>query len=153
MHNKIENKILDSVIESTKYFLENDMSISVDSVCELSDYVFKEHFSSISFNGKTNFLCIISFDTKLLNAMYKIFFTKELSKDETREMMSELPKEIINIVAGLAILKFPKEYQDLELSTPFEVTEVSIESLILDKYFVSNEIRTEAGNFSCMIVG
>ena len=153
MHNKIEDIILDSVVESTKYFLKNDMSISVASVSSLTNYIFKEHFATVSFKGEINFLCIISFDTKLLNEMYKVFFTKELSKDETNEMMRELPKEIINIVAGLAILKFPHEYQDLELSIPFDTTKDSIERLLLDKYFVSKEIRTKAGSFCCMIVG
>jgi len=153
MQNKIKNKILDCVVDTAKQFLQNDMSISIYGVKLLPSYILEEHFASIGFSGKEDFLCIISIDTKLLKSIYRIFFPKKLNEDETNEMMRELPKEIINIVAGLSILKFPLGYKELELSVPLDIKRVDIKNSLADKYNISAEILTESGSFYCTIIG
>ncbi len=153
MQKKIEKKILDCVIDTTKQFLQNDMSITIDYVKDSTISNFKDYMASISLSGKDNFLFIIFIDEKLLKSIYRVFFPEELSKKETSEMMIELPKEIINTVVGLSILNFPQEYKDLELSVPLDIKSKNIENLIADRYNISAEICTESGSFYCTVIG
>jgi len=152
MQNRIEDTIFECVIDTIKSFLVNDMSITIDYVKDSTISSFKDYIASISLSGKDNFLFIIFIDAKLLKSIYRVFFPEELSKKETNEMMIELPKDIINTVVGLAILNFPQNYKDLELSVPLDIKRENIENLILNKYTLSKEICTEVGNFQCMLV-
>ena len=153
MQNRIEDTIFECVIDTIKSFLVNDMSITIDYVKDSIIHDFKDYTASISLSGKDNFIFIVFIDTKLLKSIYRVFFTQELSKEETSEMMIELPKEIINTVVGLSISNFPQEHRELELSVPLDIKRENIENLILNKYTLSKEICTEYGNFQCMLVG
>ncbi len=147
-----ESVILDCVIDVSKSFLENDMSLEVKNTKNFDGDCFKDNFSTVSFKGNLNLFCIVSMDANLTNNIYNIFLPDLKSEDKTIEMLNSLLNEVVNIVAGLAISKFPVEYKDLVLSEPIAMDSSILESLKLVNSHISKEIQTVQGNLICTII-
>ena len=150
---RIIETILDSIIDTSVLFLENDMSINV--LQNNDDFIFEDnkyHISAINFDGKLDLICILYIDDRLLKSIYKIFFSNKLNRQEEQEMLKELPKEVLNIVAGLSISKFPAPYGELVMSLPFDTDNTKIKNLSSHNLFLSKSIKTDNGLFTCKII-
>ncbi len=153
MQNKIKNSILNSIIETAVYFLKNDMNVNVFKCIELKDIEIKKHFSTVNFSGEIDLTALCLIDDELLKAIYKIFIPYNLNTSEKREMLEEMPSEVINIIAGLAISKFPKPHNNIIMSPPSTLQKKDILNLLSNSSHIGKEIRTDKGSLRCIIIG
>ncbi len=153
MQNTVKKSILNSTIETAVHFLENDMNVKVLESIESKNIEIKEHFSAVNFSGKIDLTTLCLIDEELLKTIYKVFIPHSLSASETKEMLEEMPNEVINIIAGLSISKFPKPYDNLTMSPPSTISKEDMEKLLSGTAYISKEIQTEKGSLHCIIIG
>ncbi|NOQ32063.1 MAG: response regulator [Helicobacteraceae bacterium] len=149
---KDEDILLDSVVDVSKLFLENDMSIKVLDTIDSENSNINKYYSLVSFNGNINVFCIVAIDEDLLEHIFNAFVTSEVSNEEREEMIVTLPDEIVNTVAGLTISNFSKEYDSLVMSEPLTLDKNLIENFELGNLSVSKIIQTAHGDFTCTII-
>jgi len=147
-----ETIILDALVKCAEIFLKDDMSIEVHGsrVCDKTN--FDTHYALVGFNGSANLLVLISIDNQVLENIYKVFVDYEVSEEEKNEMMNELPDEVINTVAGLAIASFPKEYDDLVMSTPLAADKYTLDNIEKNNPSISKSVQTLYGEMICTII-
>ncbi|MEA3554224.1 MAG: response regulator [Campylobacterota bacterium] len=149
---KDEDIILDCVIDASKNFLSNDIGIEVKNINDSDSKLLYDYFATVSFNGGINLFCTVSLSDELVNEIYNIFVPEPMSEEDKKEMIASLPNEIVNTVAGLAITKFPKIYDDLVMSEPVALDKSILESLINENDYISKEIQTVLGSFICTVI-
>ena len=150
---KIDEEILlDAIINTSKSFLQNDISIEVIETFSTKNSNINKHYSLVGFNGDIDIFCVISIDEELLERIYNVFVPCEVSNEEKQEMIGNLPDEIVNTVAGLAIASFPKEYDNLVMSEPLSLDKNILEDYETTNMSVSKKIQTVYGSFVCTII-
>ncbi len=152
MHNTIEKEILEAIIEVSKNFLKDDISVEVTDKCISKDCTALKNYAAVTYKGEVDLLFVLCLDDLLLNSVYKVFIPVVVSLEDKNEMMKEISNEIINTIAGLAISKFPKPYNNLELSPPLYIKKSEILFLKEGNFNIAKVIETSDGNFCCTII-
>jgi len=151
MQTSVKETIIDPLSHTAVNFLQNDMSIEDVKAVELKKVEPKKYFSTVVYSGVANMTVVCIIDEDLLKTVFKMFIPYSLSSSETREMIKEMPNEVINIIAGLSIAKFPKPYDELEMTPPSATSKEYIEEL-LSKDFIGKKIETSKGDMQLLIV-
>jgi CheY-specific phosphatase CheX len=149
----IEDRELLNIINKSINFLTTEMNINVlqtIQIDELKEINLYPNIASIHLSGDINSNIIFCFSDNLINEIAKKFIPKGFSKDETTQMLKELPSEIVNTIIGLSIQDFTQK--NIAMSIPFIYDKTQIKN-ILEKFnhqFVS--IKTQFGNLTCIYI-
>lgn len=152
MQKLIEKDILEAILEVSKGFLKDDICVEVISTCRADDIEVMSNFATVTYRGDIDLLFVLGIDDLLLQSIYDFFIPVSVAKEEKKELLEELPNEVINTIAGLVISKFPKPYDTLELSPPLCMKKEEIMVLKETNFNVAKTIKTKKGNFCCTII-
>jgi len=139
-------------VDITQSFLENDMKIKVGEISICENDIRDKYAGLISFDGRINFFCLIAIEGELLEKIFQVMLPFEMSTEEKEEMMKLLPNEVVNIIAGLTILKFPKEYSDEVMSVPLVLKEKILEIFKINNLSASKKLAANFGDFICTVI-
>lgn len=147
-------RILDCIIKASQSFFQKDMQIDFKEVTSSNNDINEviNHIAAIKLEGNSSVLVIVVIDKKLLDALYDIFFTITLNKEEKKQMLDALPGEVINTVVGLAMQNFDVQFDDLVLSEPIYINHFMIEDYKINNSYCSKDIETTFGNFNCIVI-
>ena len=144
--------LVNNISSITESFLQNDLGIELIKSESCKNINFNKYYSIVKFSGDSEIFCIITISDELINSIFNAFVSCEVSDEERQEMIPTLPDEIVNTVAGLAITKFPKKYENLVMSEPIMLDINILQLLIEDNLSKTQEIETSDGNLTCTVI-
>lgn len=145
--------ILDSLILQTRLFLQEDMSIEVNSdKIEKSSpekLVLKDYTSMIATGGTLNSMIIISYDNEILNKLVEMFMDgEEVDDEEVDEVRDSVSGEVINTIIGLALPTFPNRGKGVTITPPITISDAGNISKHKNAKIISTKIITQYGEIA-----
>ena len=145
-------KLIECITEVTKSFLTNNIGVKLLSIKTDEELNLDKYFSTIKFSGKIEIFCTVSISSELLDKIFNAFIPDGVSEQEKQKIIKSLPNEIINIIAGLAISKFPKKYQDLVMGTPVALDKDIIQAFQIDNLSATKKVQTSSGSLAYTVI-
>lgn len=149
-----DEKLLKIILNKLLHFFINDANINMnkeDLLTKVDKYEFNQYTSSIQISGKINRCVILSFSKNLMQKLQKEFIPNGYSKEETTEMVDNLPAEIANNVIGLALQSFPNGGLGVNISPPIALSNKDIDNLSSLKLNNAIRVQTLSGDIMCYV--
>ncbi|MGB5867673.1 MAG: PAS domain-containing protein [Arcobacteraceae bacterium] len=144
--------ILSSSIETTAlYFLEHDVELKTNTINSPEKMNITNYYSTIQLTGLMNVIFTISIEEKLLVRIVE-FFIKNSNDKEKEKLKNNLAGEVLNILIGLSLDKFPNDYAELTLGTPFVLDQAIVETFIHQNQTSIKQIVTEYGSLELAVI-
>lgn len=118
----LSNPILQAIAEQTVIFLVDEMNIELLSknfeIISPEKFESRKYTAMIVVGGKVNFMFIMSFDKKLIDALVKKFLYGDMHDKEIEEIREGIACEVANTVIGMAIPNFPYKGAGITITPP-----------------------------------
>lgn len=151
-----DKHVLKLIGARVKSFMNEDMGIELletkKEMNYINDYEPSKFTSAIGISGDINTLATFSFDNSLINKLSAVFVPDGFSKEETMEMIKDIPTEVANTVLGLALQGFPDEGEDITITPPFLIGTEELKKALKKSNFIAIKIQTKAGNIICSLI-
>ena len=144
--------IIDCIKKESLNFFQNDMKLDIVEVKPIQDYLSIGHFSSIELSSNINLIISLDIEDKLFYILFDKFFKDGVEDSEKDELVNALPDEIINIIVGLSISSFPKEYREMTLGLPLELKKEEIQNILDTNVSQSCKLTTPDGSLICTVI-
>jgi len=140
-----------AIIDTTRNFLQKDLNIETANIFSMDKFNTKNCYSTIQLTGFSNVVFSIFMDDKLVDKTLEFFFQGEEIQNEDK-LKKSLSAEVLNILVGLSVPKFPSDYTQLTLGVP-----TVLDNFILETFIENNEsklirVETEYGNLELSII-
>jgi len=150
--------ILDALLLQSKLFLSEDMEVEIKQIdineASIDKLILKDYTSMIGTGGKLNMMVVISFETKLLTHLVKLFMEgEEIEEDEKEELFDSVSGETINTIMGLALPTFPNRGKGVTITPPITISDASNVKKYKNSKIVTANITTKFGQMSISAMG
>jgi len=143
--------LLKFVISTTKSFLSNDIKIETQSILNSKKLHITHHYSTIQLSGFSNVLFVLSLDEELVDKVLEFFLPNGVEKNDEK-LKNKLSGEILNLIIGLSLNKFPNDFKQLTLGTPLVLDQFIIETFIEQNQTSIAQFKTEYGNLELAVI-
>jgi CheY-specific phosphatase CheX len=148
--NQITVRFIESVVERTARFLQEETGISVDSTAYNFDDVKKlqlKHLTSMmAVEGQIQVMFAFSFDAQLSLSTTKAYTAElGLTADELEHYIEDTAADIINIVLGNVLVHFQIAGKSIELTPPIVLSEAKTVYRKKPAQFLTAEMSTSQG--------
>lgn len=143
--------ITDSIIDKMKIFLNKDLNITTHSTFNIKHIRTNNYYSTIQLSGLTNVLFSLYIDKQLREKIIEYFIQNNKEKN-INIIKDSLTNEVLNIILGLSIPTFPKEYTQLQLGTPTIIDNIILESFMKENQSNHICVETEYGNLEWLVI-
>lgn len=141
--------IANTLVNTTKEFFNKELKITVNNTMSIKTINMEDCYSTIQLSGLKNVLFSIIFEKPLLDKTLEFFLQNKKEQNKFKENVTD---EVLNIILGLSIPKFPHAYTQLKLGTPTVFDNLILESFIKDNQSTLIRIETEYGNFELSVI-
>lgn len=141
--------IANTLVNTTKEFFNKELKITVNNTMSIKTINMEDCYSTIQLSGLKNVLFSIIFEKPLLDKTLEFFLQNKKEQNQFKENVTD---EVLNIILGLSIPKFPHAYTQLRLGTPTVFDNLILESFIKDNQSTLIRIETEYGNFELSVI-
>ncbi|NQZ07640.1 MAG: chemotaxis protein CheX [Algicola sp.] len=142
--------ILEVIVDIASEFLQSEIGITVEKTnqkAECSSYFrLKPYTALMSISGSFSMNVTFSFDTSLIEQVYKVYCHElEIEDDERLAHIDETASDMINIVIGNSTSKLAHDGTVVQISVPIVINEASSIS-IRDVKFLTTTLFTGFGD-------
>jgi len=146
------NNIVNCIKNQALYFFKNDIKLEIIDIQDIQNNSFSGHFSSIELIDNIKLIINLNIEDQLFDKLFNEFFKDTISDADRKELVDALPDEIINIIVGLSINSFPKQYRELVLGLPMKLNKNQIKKMFHIDNYKSCKITTEDGSLFCTVI-
>jgi len=151
---EIENDavvIANSIVDKTKKFLNKDLSTTVNNTFCVKNININNYYSTIQLSGVNNVLFSLFMDEHLIEKTFQ-YFVQDNEIINQNQIKENLTAEVLNIVLGLSIPKFPQAYAQLKLGIPTILDNIILETFMQNNHSTLIRIETEYGNLELLVI-
>jgi len=155
MSGNFDKEVLVLIAKGVGIFIQEDMGVEVVEVSDTTFYISRyqppRFYTAIGIKGDFNSVIVFNFETSLIKKLSAVLVPEGFSREETLEMIADVPAEVANITLGLALQDFPEAIDDVSITPPFKLDDALIKE-IKDSKLLSIKIRTVAGDILCSMI-
>ena len=145
---------IDIIVQQAVSYFKDSLFLNIKSIEELEHYSPKSNIAVLDFTNDLDATSTIELEEELFNYLSSVMLPEGFSSSEIEVMKPEIPKEILNTFAGLAINDFKQlDYKTIGITTPSIISKDNYDRIINNsdfKKFV--KIQTNKGSFICSFV-
>jgi two-component system chemotaxis sensor kinase CheA len=151
--NNFHYRIINSIMNRFKVYLKEHSDFDIISESIVNNYELNKDCSVIKLSGDYKGQVVFNFPKDVIQSIVKYLVPEGFSEEETNEMMLEIPHEIANIVAGLAIQDFPLGYKDTNISPPLVCNSEKLQADInWASHCIIKQLNTTSGVINCILI-
>jgi two-component system chemotaxis sensor kinase CheA len=145
---------IDIIVQQAVSYFKDSLFLNIKSIEELEHYSPKSNIAVLDFTNDLDATSTIELEEELFSYLSSVMLPEGFSSSEIEVMKPEIPKEILNTFAGLAINDFKQlDYKTIGITTPSIISKDNYDRIINNsdfKKFV--KIQTNKGSFICSFV-
>ncbi|MBI5165077.1 MAG: chemotaxis protein CheX [Magnetospirillum sp.] len=150
--------VMDSVLERTRFVLEQEAGVAVEGAeavrCDVRRLQLHDLTAIAGLGGPVSLLIAFSFEKDLVEVMFaRIADGLDVPEDETQLHVRDAVAEIVNTILGLCTSDFQHIEKSITLSPPVVIEDARSVHRPKDAVFASMRIRTDTGYVSVGLVG
>lgn len=143
--------LANAIVDKTKKFLIKELNTTVNNTFCGESINTDNYYSTIQLSGVNNVLFSLFMDEQLIEKTFQ-YFVQDNEIINQNQIKENLTAEVLNILLGLSVPKFPQAYTQLKLGIPTILDNVILETFMQNNHSTLMRIETEYGNLELLVI-
>ena len=145
---------IDIIVQQSIGYFKDSLFLDIKAIENLEQYLPSNDIAVLNFTNDLDATCTIELEDELFNYLCSVMLPEGFNDKDIEVMKPEIPKEILNTFAGLAINDFKQlDYKKIGITIPSIISKDNYAKIINNSEFNRFvKIQTDKGSFICTFV-